>query len=199
MELKVEIPEDVLFPPLPELSYVCSGRITDSKCSGPSIFRDQDFITATASDLIASMSISGLIRTRLRGRKRERWLNYMAKYGIEIEPREFTAVLKTGSLVTIYADGLDFEDVAGNTVFKEFRVTGMGNMYNVIEKLAEIEPRLMIAETRGNLWFLVSAFKIIGMDQGIRKVLEKLVNVTKTECDEITQIKSGRICLKRTS
>lgn len=120
----------------------------------------------------------------------------MAKYGIEIEPREFTAVLKTGSLVTIYADGLDFEDVAGNTVFKEFRVTGMGNMYNVIEKLAEIEPRLMIAETRGNLWFLVSAFKIIGMDQGIRKVLEKLVNVTKTECDEITQIKSGRICLK---
>ncbi|MEM2662082.1 MAG: hypothetical protein QW665_02325, partial [Metallosphaera sp.] len=65
--------------------------------------------------------------------------------------------------------------------------------------LAEIEPRLMIAETRGNLWFLVSAFKIIGMDQGIRKVLEKLVNVTKTECDEITQIKSGRICLKRTS
>lgn len=69
MELKVEIPEDVLFPPLPELSYVCSGRITDSKCSGPSIFRDQDFITATASDLIASMSISGLIRTRLRGER----------------------------------------------------------------------------------------------------------------------------------
>ncbi|AWS00164.1 hypothetical protein [Metallosphaera hakonensis] len=198
MELKIEIPEDVLFPPLPELSFICSGKLTDAKCSGPSIFRDQDFIMATASDLISSMSISGLIRSRLRGRKRERWLNYMTKYGIEIEPREFTAVLKTGSLVTIYADGLEFEDVAGNTVFKEFRVTGMGNTYNVLDKMAEIEPRLIVVETRGNLWYLISAFKIIALDQGIRKALEKLIGVSRLECDEITPIKTGRICVKRT-
>ncbi|MEM0279131.1 hypothetical protein [Metallosphaera sp.] len=197
MELKVESPEDVIFPPLPELSYVCSGKISDVKCSGPSIYRDQDLVTATAADLISSMSVSTLIRTKLRGRKRDRWLGYLSKYGIEIEPREFTTILKTGSLITIYADGIDFEDVPGNVVFKEFRVTGTGSMNNVIEKLMEIEPRLIVAESRGNLWYLVSAFKLVAMDPAIRKALEKLVNVTRLECDEISFLKNGKTCFKR--
>ncbi|QKQ99188.1 hypothetical protein GWK48_01165 [Metallosphaera tengchongensis] len=198
MDLKIESPEDVVFPPLPELSYVCSGKISESKCSGQTIFRDQDFITATPSDLISSMSISGLVRSRLRGRKRERWLNYITKYNIEIEPREFSAVLKTGSLVTIYSDGLDFEEVSGNIVFKEFRVSGMGNTYNVLDKLLEIDPRLVIVEIRGNLWYLVSAYKLISMDLHIRKALEKLSNVSRIECDEISSFKGGRVCMKKT-
>ncbi|MEM0169668.1 MAG: hypothetical protein QXK75_07760, partial [Metallosphaera sp.] len=138
-----------------------------------------------------------LIRTKLRGRKRDRWLGYLSKYGIEIEPREFTTILKTGSLITIYADGIDFEDVPGNVVFKEFRVTGTGSMNNVIEKLMEIEPRLIVAESRGNLWYLVSAFKLVAMDPAIRKALEKLINVTRLECDEISFLKNGKTCFKR--
>jgi len=197
VELRTEIPEDLLIPPLPELSYICDGRLTESRCSGISIFRDQDFITATASDMVMNMSVAGLVRTKLRGRKRERWNSYLAKYKIEIEPREFTSILKTGSILTIYVDGIDLDEISGNVVVKEFRVTGVGNSNGVVERLSELEPRLIVVETRGNLWFLVTAYKPVHIDVHLRKAIEKTLHVVRMECDELLRIGNGRICYLR--
>lgn len=193
MELKVEKPEDLFIPPLGELTYLCNGEVTDTRCSSHTIFRDMDFITATPSDIIYAMSLHALIRSKTRGRKRDRWLSYIAKYKISLEPYEFSTIIKSGAFLTIYVDGIDIDEIYGDIVIKNFRVTGTGNFENSLERLLEINPRLVIINKK-DFWFIIDAYKVDYLDVNLRKVAEEFTGYKRMECKEIKTVRNSRIC-----
>lgn len=194
MELRIEKPEDLFIPPLGEISYPCNGEITDTKCSSHSIFRDMDYITATPSDIIYSISLHSLIKNKTRGRKRDRWLTYISKYKLSLEPLEFSVIIRSGSLLTIYVDGIDIDEKYGDVIIKNFRVAGSGNYESSFNKLLELSPRLVVINKK-DYWFTIDAYKIDYLDANLKKAAEEFIGYKRMECKEIRIIKESRICI----
>lgn len=196
MKLKITNLEDLFIPLLPEYSYLCNGVITEAKCKGLEIYRDQDFITLTVNDVLSSMSLQGLIRMKSRGRKRERWLKYVSKYKLELESKEFASILKLGTLLTIYVDGYEIDGVEGDVVVKEFRISGTGtNTDHILKSLLEISPRLIISQNKHNIWYMITAYKVPYVDPQLRKVEKMILGADRLECKELIEEENTRICL----
>ncbi|MCH4815924.1 MAG: hypothetical protein QXY87_12120 [Saccharolobus sp.] len=196
MRLKITSIEDLFIPPLQEYSYLCNGIITDMKCKGMEIYRDSDFIAFTVNDILSSMSLQGLIKMKTRGRKRERWLRYISKYKMELEPKEFSTVLRLGALLTIYVDGYEIEGNQGDVVVKEFRVSGTGSNTDHIRKmLLELSPRLIVIQNKNNIWYVVTGYKVAFVDSQLKKIEKSFVNSDRMECSEIQEEYNTRICL----
>lgn len=175
------------------MSYICDKEITDTKCYSHSIYRDTDYITVTPSDVIYSMSLNLLIRNKTRGRKRDRWLSYLYRYRLTLDPSEFSAIIKTGALLTIYVDGIDVDEKSGDVVIKNFRITGSGSYENLLNKLLEANPRLVTINKK-DYWFLIDAYKIDYLDLNLKKTVEEFIGYKRMECKEIKTIKELRIC-----
>ncbi len=195
MDLRVDEPEDVLIPPLQEYTYICGDMISENKCSGSLIFRDADYITVSMNDLVSSMSLQGAIRSKLRGRKLDRWLSYLSKYKIEVSPKEFSSVLKLGSVITLYVDGMDVDGVSGDSVIKEIRVVGTGyNFEKIVDGLSELSPRLITVQIRQNVWYMITSYTCLYIDQALRKKLQSFVNLRRLCCKKIEKREGMRIC-----
>ncbi|AWR97435.1 hypothetical protein DFR86_07645 [Acidianus sulfidivorans JP7] len=192
MELRIEKPEDLFLPPLGEISYLCNGEVTDTKCSS-SVYRDIDFISATPTDIVYSITLAGIIRSKTRGRKRDRWMYYLNKYNLSITPTEFSVIIKSGSLLTIYVDGMDIDDTYGDIVIKNFRIANNGNYEKSLNELMEINPRLITVNRKG-YWYLIDAYRVDYMDQNLKKIAEKYIGYKRMECKDIKYIKESRIC-----
>lgn len=196
MKLKINSIEDLFIPPLQEYSYLCNGIITEMKCKGLEIYRDQDFISFTVNDILSSMSLQGLIKMRSRGRKRDRWLRYISKYKIELEPKEFSTILKLGALFTIYVDGYDIDGISGDVAIKELRITGTGTNTDHIKKfLFDINPRLIIIQNKHNIWYMITAYKVSYIDPQFKKVESLTLGAYRLECQEIEEEMGTRICI----
>jgi len=166
------------------------------KCKGMEIYRDPDFIAFTVNDILSSMSLQGLIKMKTRGRKRERWLRYISKYKLELEPKEFSTVLRLGALLTIYVDGYEIEGNQGDVVVKEFRVSGTGSNTDHIRKmLLELSPRLIVIQNKNNIWYVVTGYKVAFVDSQLKKIEKSFVNSDRMECSEIQEEYNTRICL----
>ncbi len=192
MELKIELPEDLIIPPLDEFSYVCDGEITSAKCS-TAIFRDEDKIVATPYDIIYSISLENLIKNKTRGRKYNRWSYYVNKYKLSIEPIEFSTTLKTGAVMTIFVDGIDINGTFGDVVIKEFKVSGSRNCEGIINKLIDINPRLIIVK-KENFVFTVSAYKVVYIDKNLQNIMREFLGYKRMECEKIVIKDNTRIC-----
>ncbi|WP_338604144.1 hypothetical protein V6M85_05780 [Sulfolobus tengchongensis] len=196
MKLKIINIEDLFIPPLQEYSYLCNGTITDTKCKGLEIYRDADFINFTINDILSSMSLQGLIKMKSRGRKRERWLRYITKYKMELEPKEFSTILRLGALLTIYVDGYEIEGNQGDVVVKEFRVSGTGSNTDHIRRMMfEIAPRLIIIQNKNNIWYMVTAYKVAYIDPQLKKIENLFINSYRLDCQELEEESNIRICL----
>jgi hypothetical protein len=187
----------MVLPPLQEYTYVCGDILTENKCSGPLIFRDPDYVTINMSDLVSSMSLQGAIRSKLRGRKLNRWLSYLSRYRIEVSPKEFSSILKLGSVITIYVDGIDVEGTSGDLVTKEIRVVGTGyNVDKIVEELTSLSPRLITVQIRQGVWYMVTSYSTTFIDPGLKKMLQSFVNTKRMECKKIEIKGNTRICYK---
>ncbi|ARM76082.1 hypothetical protein [Acidianus manzaensis] len=193
MDLKIEKPEDLFLPPLGEITYLCNGEVTDTKCSSTSIYRDVDYISITPSDVIYSITLSSIIKNKTRGRKRERWLSYLNKYKLILDPIEFSAIIKSGSLLTIYVDGIDIDERYGDIIIKDFRIAGSGNYENSLNKIMETNPRLITINKKG-YWFLIDAYKVDYLDLNLKRIAEDYIGYKRMECKEIRFLKESRIC-----
>ncbi|BBG25466.1 hypothetical protein [Sulfuracidifex tepidarius] len=195
MDLRVGEPEDMLIPPLQEYTYICGDMITENKCSGSMIFRDADYITVNMNDLVSSMSLQGAIRSKLRGRKLDRWLSYLSKYKIEVSPKEFSSVLKLGSVITLYVDGIDVDGVSGDSVIKEIRVVGTGyNFEKIVDGLLELSPRLITVQVRQGVWYMITSYTCLYIDQALKKKLQSFVNLKRLSCKKIEEKEGTRVC-----
>ncbi len=195
MKLKVKTLEDLFIPPLKEFSYLCDGILSEVKCKGIEIYRDEDFISFNINDVLSSLSLQSLVRMKTRGRKRDRWLNYINKYKIELEPKEFSLILKLGALFTVYVDGYEIDGTQGDVVIKEFRVTGTGsNVEHIIKVLKEMTPRLIVHEIKQNIWYMITAYKVPYIDNQLKKLDKLFLNSDRLECKELNEDLEMRIC-----
>ena len=194
MYIIVESPEDVIIPPLQELTFICKNIMTETKCQGPSIFRDPDVLSAMPSDIISLMSIHSLVKYKARGRKLERWENYINKYKINISREEFSLILKLDALLTLYVDGYDFNGVSGDAVIKEFRLAKTMVNDELITELSKIKPKLIVIRNKPNYWNLISAYKVEYIDKNLAKAFSKLNGVRRIECNDIRSIDSTKVC-----
>jgi hypothetical protein len=194
VHLVVESPEDVIIPPLQELTFICKDMMTETKCQGPSIFRDPDVISAMPSDIISSMSINSLIKYKSRGRKLERWEDYINKYKINISGEEFSIILKLDPILTLYVDGYDFEGVSGDAVIKEFRLAKTSVNDELIIELSKIKPNLIVIRNKLNYWNLISAYKVEYIDKNLIKAFSKLIGIKRIECNSIKNINLTKVC-----
>lgn len=192
--ITIESPEDVIIPPLQELTFVCKDIISETKCQGPSIFRDPDILSAMPSDVISVMSIRSLVKYKARGRKLERWENYINKYKINISGEEFSLILKLDALLTLYVDGYDFEGVSGDAVIKEFRLAKTTVNDELINELIKIKPNLIVIRNKLNYWNLISAYKVEYIDKSLAKAFSKLNGIKRLECSNIKNIDLTKVC-----
>ncbi len=191
----VQSPEDVIIPPLQELTFICKDIITETKCQGPTIFRDPDILSANPSDIISLMSIHSIVRYKVRGRKLERWENYINKYKINITAEEFSIILKLDALLTLYVDGYDFEGVSGDAVIKEFRLAKTTINDELIGELSMIKPNLIVIRNKLNYWNLISVYKVEYIDKSLAKEFSKLKGVKRLECNSIRKIGLTKVCI----
>jgi hypothetical protein len=195
MELRVEESEDLLMPPLKEYTYICGDIVSETKCNGSLLFRDPDYVTLNMSDMIMSMSLQGALRSKLRGRKLDRWLSYVSKYRIEVNQKEFASVLKLGSVITLYVDGIDIDGISGDFAMKEIRVVGTGyNVDRIVDALVELTPRLITVQLRQGVWFMVTSYTSMFIDTAVKKKLFQFINIRRMVCKKIISKEKTRIC-----
>jgi hypothetical protein len=195
MELRVEESEDLLMPPLKEYTYICGDIVSETKCNGSLLFRDPDYVTLNMSDMIMSMSLQGALRSKLRGRKLDRWLSYVSRYRIEVNQKEFASVLKLGSVITLYVDGIDIDGISGDFAMKEIRVVGTGyNVDRIVDALVELTPRLITVQLRQGVWFMVTSYTSMFIDTAVKKKLFQFINIRRMVCKKIISKEKTRIC-----
>ncbi|MCY0849425.1 hypothetical protein [Sulfuracidifex metallicus] len=195
MELRVEESEDLLMPPLKEYTYICGDIVSETKCNGSLLFRDPDYVTLNMSDMIMSMSLQGALRSKLRGRKLDRWLSYVSKYRIEVNQKEFASVLKLSSVITLYVDGIDIDGISGDFAMKEIRVVGTGyNVDRIVDALVELTPRLITVQLRQGVWFMVTGYTSMFIDTAVKKKLFQFINISRMVCKKIISKEKTRIC-----
>ncbi|MUN29404.1 hypothetical protein [Sulfuracidifex metallicus] len=195
MELRVEESEDLLMPPLKEYTYICGDIVSETKCNGSLLFRDPDYVTLNMTDMIMSMSLQGALRSKLRGRKLDRWLSYVSKYRIEVNQKEFASVLKLGSVITLYVDGIDIDGISGDFAMKEIRVVGTGyNVDRIVDALVELTPRLITVQLRQGVWFMVTSYTSMFIDTAVKKKLFQFINIRRMVCKKIISKEKTRIC-----
>ncbi|BDC19443.1 hypothetical protein [Acidianus sp. HS-5] len=192
MELKIELPEDLIIPPLDEFSYACNGEITNVKCDAV-IYRDEDKIIATPYDIIYSISLENLTKNKTRGRKYNRWTSYISKYKLSIEPIEFSTILKTGAIITIFADGIDINGTFGDVVIKEFKISGIKNCEEIINTLKDINPRLIVIK-KESFVFTISAYKVAYIDKNLQSAMKEFLGYKRMECEKLVIKNNTRIC-----
>ncbi|BCU68959.1 hypothetical protein [Stygiolobus caldivivus] len=194
MKLKTKRVEEIIVPPLPEYSYICNGEIVTTECKGSMIFRDPDFITIQSQDVLSSFSISSIISMKTRGRKRERWNHYLIKYPLHLERDDTSFILSSNGFLTVYVDGIDICGISGDVVYKEYRVIASKKDFeDKLNEALKLRPNLVITEAR-ELWSFVTAFRVLYIEQNLRKELEKILGVTRIECNEITSVDGTVIC-----
>ncbi len=194
MELKVEKPEEVLVPPLPEFSYVCGNELTETKCNGVCIFRDPDFLTFTSSEAVSTMSLQGIVRYKTRGRKQERWSNYLEKYKIALDGQEFSLSLKLNLVITIYVDGYEVNGVSGDAVVKEYRLVSTKRREESLGELLSLKPTLVTLKRHSDYWNLITAYKVSYVDKGLLKELQKLTGIKRAECNPLEVVQGVKVC-----
>ena len=196
MKLKTRRVEEIVIPPLPEYSYVCNGEIVSTTCKGTMIFRDPDFITLQPQDALTSFSINSLLSLKTRGRKYKRWSHYVSRYSISLDGKDFEFLLSLNGLLTIYVDGLDVCGVSGDVVYKEYRVvTTKKDFDEKLGKVIELKPHLVIVEER-DLWIAINGYKVLYIEDELRKELSKLVGVSRLECKEVVEVGTTLVCKK---
>jgi hypothetical protein len=197
VKLKTKRVEEIIVPPLPEYSYVCNGEIVSTECKGSTIFRDPDFITIQPQDVLYSFSLSSIVSLKARGRKFRRWSHYLNSYHIQLEGADTSFLLSSNGFITIYVDGLDFCGISGDVVYKEYKVITTKKDYDQkLEEMLRVKPHLAITELR-ELWISITGYKVIYIDSTIRKELERVVGVTRIECNRIEERGCTTICEKR--
>lgn len=190
VKLKPTKPEEVIIPPLPEYSYVCDGEIRQIECKGAMIFRDPDYILINPQDILQSFSFRAILDKKLRGRKLERWENYVSKYNIELEDVDTRVILENNALLTVYVDGLSVCDVNGETVIKEYRVIGTNKNYeDMLASLKNLNPHLIIVNQR-DLWYVITAYRVLYITPELKKALTQLIGLTRLECNKIENNKT---------
>ncbi|NON62368.1 hypothetical protein [Acidianus sp. RZ1] len=199
MDLRVELPEDVIIPPLSEFTFVCDKELSNSKCSERFIFRDMDLVSFSYSDVIYNMSLLSIVRSKTFGRKRARWLSYIKKYKISILPEEFSTIIRTNGLVTIYVDGYELDEVNGEAIIKEIKLVNTGRIQeNSIEALTSIKPRLIVISNLSNYWTSITAYKVTYIEQKLKGELSSLSSFKRMDCEKIELKQDTRICYTST-
>jgi hypothetical protein len=194
VELRVEKPEEVLVPPLPEFSYVCDNEITEAKCKGVCIFRDPDFLSFTSSEVVSTMSLQGIVRSKTRGRKLERWSNYLEKYKVALDGQEFSLSLKLNLVITVYVDGYEVNGVSGDAVVKEYRLVSTKKREDSLVDLLSLKPTLVTLRRHSDYWDLITAYKVTYVDKGVLKELQKLLGVKRMECQTLEVLQGVKVC-----
>ncbi|BFH73708.1 hypothetical protein SJAV_16520 [Sulfurisphaera javensis] len=185
VKLKTRNVEELLVPPLPEYSYICNGEIRQTECKGSLIFRDPDYILITPQDVLQSFSFQSIINKKLRGRKLERWKNYIVKYNLEIENKDMRVLLENSALLTVYVDGISVCEINGEVVMKEYRVVGSTkNFDEELKSLKNLNPSLILINQR-DPWYMLTAYRVLYITPELRKELSQLVGLSRIECDKI--------------
>lgn len=177
--------EEILIPPLPETSYICNNEIVQYECKGDIIYRDADYITITPQDVLSSFSLSYILEKKTKGRKLQRWKNYVNKYNIQLDNDDTWLLLRNNAILTLYVDGISVNDIDGEVVMKEYRIVGTGkNFDEEIKEVENVKPNLVVVSQK-DIWYLITAYKIAYITPELRKALSKYVGVSRIECKEI--------------
>lgn len=192
LELKIDLPEDLVIPPLEEFSYICNGEVTKVKCNN-TIYRDEDKIIATPYDIIYSISLENLVRNKTRGRKYNRWSYYVNKYKLTIEPIEFSTIIRTGAIITIFVDGLDINGISGDVVIKEFKISGSRDCEKIVDKLQDVNPRLIVVK-KESFVFTISAYKVVYIDKNLQNIMKEFIGYKRMECEKLVIKDYTKIC-----
>ena len=198
MKIRAKRVEELILPPLPEYTYICNSEMSQMRCKGSMIFRDPDYITIFPSDILTAFSLSGIISSKLRGRKYERWKGYIKKYGLELQSEDTRFLLSADSFLTIYVDGLDIDGTSGEAVIKEYKLISTDRIQEErVNETLKLKPHLVIVDKSG-LWNSIYAYRVILIEERLRNALKQFIGVkTMLDCKETYSHEATLICIRQ--